>query len=144
MTEQQRLENCERAKQWYQGNKERKKAYDKEYNALNREKKSKQSSDWDKANKEKSLSIKRKSYRKHRKKVFANAAMRRARKLQATPKWLTAEHKKQMADFYANRPDGYHVDHISPLKGKNSCGLHVPWNLQYLPAKENLSKGNKE
>lgn len=66
-----------------------------------------------------------------------------AQKLKATPPWLTKEQLKQIELIYVNCPKGYHVDHIYPLKGVLSCGLHVPWNLQYLTAEDNLRKHNK-
>lgn len=60
--------------------------------------------------------------------------------LSATPPWVNMEEIKRI---YENCPPGYHVDHIMPLNHPLLCGLHVPWNLQYLPAEENIRKSNK-
>ncbi len=59
---------------------------------------------------------------------------------QATPPWANLD---KIKEIYDNCPEGYHVDHIIPLKGKNISGLHVETNLQYLTAYENRSKGNR-
>jgi hypothetical protein len=80
----------------------------------------------------------------------AREAKRRFSKLNATPSWLTEAHIEQINQIYWHCADlrlvtgeQYHVDHIIPLRGKNVCGLHTPWNLQILPSDLNIRKSNK-
>lgn len=74
----------------------------------------------------------------------ATTAKYRARKLNATPNWLTDSQWKDIKKIYeyANTL-GFHVDHIVPLQGTHVSGLHVPCNLQVLSPRDNQSKGNK-
>jgi hypothetical protein len=81
--------------------------------------------------------------------VTSLAARRRAAKKQRTPDWLTKDQMGDMDFMYElstilTRTTGvqHHVDHIVPLRNKYVSGLHVPWNLQVLPAIDNLKKTN--
>lgn len=56
-----------------------------------------------------------------------------------TPVWAN---RSAILEIYANKPEGHHVDHVIPLRGKLVSGLHVENNLQYLPAEENMRKHN--
>ena len=97
----------------------------------------------------------RQMYRKawklrHPDEVKASTKHRRDKHKQATPPWLTAEHKNQIRQLYldamaATRVTGvaYVVDHVVPLRGEGVCGLHVPWNLRVVTREENLKKSNK-
>ena len=75
---------------------------------------------------------------------------RRKRFKNATPPWLTAEHRKKIREKYLlaaeiTKETGvpYVVDHMVPLHGETVCGLHVPWNLKVMTREENLAKSNK-
>jgi len=76
--------------------------------------------------------------------------IRRIRKSHpAVPNWLTLEQKKEIRKLHLKQKQirdtqnkEYHIDHIVPLNGETVCGLHVPWNLQLIPEKENLRKSN--
>lgn len=82
----------------------------------------------------------------------ANALSKRykLKKTNATPVWLSefdllAMKCKYQVAAMLNRHgvEAWHVDHIIPIRGKDVCGLHVPWNLQVIPAKDNLAKSNR-
>jgi hypothetical protein len=109
---------------------------------------------------EEERAISRRSLEKHRDKRRAadrarakeNPGKMRAKEIkrkfqteQRTPSWVDMD---DLNRIYLARPEGMHVDHIIPLVGKTIegyrvSGLHVPWNLQYLNAFENLRKLNR-
>jgi hypothetical protein len=76
--------------------------------------------------------------------------VRRAAKILRTPKWLTRKDFEAMRTRHKEARwmtirNGikHHVDHIVPLRGETVSGLHVPWNLRVIPARENSKKKNK-
>jgi len=118
-------------RQWYRENREYCYAKSREYIAANPEKNTRYKNKWAKNNK---------GY------VAANWKKRDKAIRKATPKWcdINAIAKVYEKRILLDEKTGiqHHVDHIVPLRGKNICGLHVPWNLQIITADENLRKGN--
>jgi hypothetical protein len=106
---------------------------------------------WRDANRETARARNRAHYAANRLPYLNRAALERAGSERAAPKWLTAQHWQEIAEVYAMAQrltvvTGvlHVVDHVWPLKGDISCGLHVPWNLQVVTHAFNVAKGRKE
>lgn len=79
------------------------------------------------------------SIREKKNRHNARCAKHKAQKLLRTPSWADLS---AISKFYKECPEGYEVDHIVPLRGKNVSGFHILENLQYLPANVNRKKSN--
>lgn len=95
---------------------------------------------WYTANKARLSLLRKAHYHKNKAAYLARCWKRRAMKLKACPVWSDL---LAIREIYKLCPKGFEVDHIIPLQGKDVCGLHVSWNLQYLTRAENRSKGNR-
>jgi hypothetical protein len=108
---------------------------------------------WMKKNPEKAKEHARRSAKKRRQDPKHKAYYaERTRYRQAKRKNATLPNIKpsEFFAFYEERDrlfkqtgEAHHVDHIVPLEHARVCGLHVPWNLQVIPAWENHLKLNK-
>ena len=139
-----------RIKSWKLENKEKLKQQAKEYNETNKEKIAIQKQEYYLRTKE-SRALYAKKYAMNNPHVInKTTAKRKAAKLDRTPLWLTEDDLWVINEIYelaAIRTGLYgfswHVDHIIPLQGRLVSGLHVPSNMQVIPATENHRKNNK-
>ena len=152
--EENRALLAERQRQWYAENKEQANAASREYHREHRDELTAKQRERRENEPEWAahLDAYRKEYYKNNKhKFIAHNALREERMRDATPPWLTKEQRTKMELVYRDAAEltlltgvRHEVDHIRPIKGRKSCGLHVPWNLQVLTWRENSLKRNKE
>jgi hypothetical protein len=97
--------------------------------------------------KEKLIEYGKQHYENNKHLYVARLNKRRACKVSATPAWADLDAikciYKRSRQISIETGILHHVDHIVPLQGETVNGLHVEYNLQIIPAKQNLSKANK-
>jgi hypothetical protein len=138
------------AKEWYERNKDLTKERARLWALNNPNKVSIKNIKYKKKNKEKITEYNKLWWSSNKDKRASYQAKRKASQLQRTPKWLTKddlwiiEEAYSLAQLRTNLFGiDWHVDHIIPLQGKLVSGLHVPSNIQVIPATENVKKSNK-
>ena len=131
-------------------NKAKKREYDKQYRAKRKEQLAVSKQQYYLRNKGKIRDYYKVWAKDNKEIVQANVTKGNIKRKRRHVTWLSAEHRMQVRQIYRTAVEltkstgiKHHVDHIIPLCGKTVSGLHVPWNLQVITAKENMNKKNK-
>jgi 5-methylcytosine-specific restriction endonuclease McrA len=148
-----------RAKEWYEANKEKAKAYAE----ANKEKRAENKRRWVDENREKVYAENRERQKldkegvrrrvlRYKKTVngdIVHRASRDAYRARCKEASLGRFDMKKIYRIYKLCKEvsvrtgvEHHVDHIVPIRHPLVCGLHLSWNLQIIPKKDNLSKNN--
>lgn len=139
---------------WAKNNPDRSKEISDNWNAKNKKREAIRAKVWRKNNPETYKRVIKEWRENNLVKYNAYMAMsandRRIAKLNRTPKWLSEFDLLAIKCKYSvcamlnkHGVEKWHVDHIVPLQGQNVSGLHVPWNLQVIPASKNMQKSNR-
>ncbi len=148
-TPEQIANYCAQTQEWHTNNPERIQKLRANWAEKNKDKKALQDKRWVEQNRAKSNAHKQRWNKENGGLKRSLDRKRFAAKIQRTPPWLDSIDKAEIDFTYvwcaALRSCGldYHVDHIVPLQGGTVSGLHVPWNLQVIPAVENIRKSNR-
>lgn len=136
--EDQRIKNQLRTRRWKLANAERTKEINKRSREKHLDKYKQSSANYYQKNKEAIKAKNKKHYENNKGDYFVRS---KRRSVALNHRGFSHE-RKAINEFYKNRPEGHHVDHIIPINHPDVCGLHCLANLQYLTAEENLAKGN--
>lgn len=115
--------------------------------AANRESALAQKAEYRATHQENIVRLRRRDYAINKAAYLEASARRKAHEGKATPPWADLQAIRAIYKERQRRSEAegilYHVDHVIPLRGKNVCGLHVHSNLRIVPAKVNMTKGNR-
>lgn len=150
----------ERAKAWYEANKQRA----KEWAEANKEKRKEQLKKWKEENPERVRELRRQSQARNpestRKRLNRYLSSEKGKITAAVHRdAYRARVKQQSLGMYDRKAinlvyrtckmmtkttgEKYEVDHIVPIKCDMVCGLHVSWNLRIITKAENRQKTNR-
>lgn len=139
----------EQNKQYYQKHRDRLLKKSNDRYADKKEEMNEKRKAWYKENKERQRKSRLIWCENNRFKINSYVNKRYALKKQRTPLWLTEddfwmiEQAYELAELRTKLLKvKFEVDHIIPIHGKTVSGLHVPENLQVIPAVLNKQKSN--